>query len=170
MWCSIIGLFLPRTEPFGLWLLALTVPTLILIILRSILTSSSMIPTGSKWSDLPPWAKYGATTGISVAYILRETLPESFLGFCILTTLLGWPWTSICRSTAINYNRFFKQSHAFLLALATSAIGLFIGLSIFSIRQTQVMTLFFLLLFSSVVCSIVLGFTGKGIRRNGEAT
>jgi hypothetical protein len=163
LWSIIVGLFIPRTPAFGLMILIFLIPGLIYlnfwIFRRKGRENPAKSEQASNRKKVPLWVYYGSTIAVSTTHIMRKTLPESFLGFLVLTVLLGWPWFEIILDTSNTYRCFLNPGKAFTLALCTSSLGLVVGLSVYAVRHTQVMSLFFVLLISSIFLTIVTYLT-----------
>jgi hypothetical protein len=174
LWSIIVGLFIPRAPAFGLMILIFLIPGLIYLnfwmFRRKVRKNSTTSEQDSDRKKVPMWVYYGSTIAVSTTHIMRKTLPESFLGFLVLTVLLGWPWFEISLETSNTYRYFLNSGKAFTLALFTSSLGLAVGLSVYAVRHTQVMSLFFVLLISSIFLTVVTYLTRESTSAHSGKT
>ncbi len=164
LWSVTTGLFLPRTPSFGIVVLLIAVPVVLHVLSSSLKrltkgtgdTSTERQNPNSNNAKVPTWMYFAVPIGLSLKNVAQAFLPESFLGFVTLSVFLGWPLFEINLRTGVCFHRSLRQSRALLAALATSCIGIAGGICIYSFRQEQVMSLFFLLLLASALCAVTI--------------
>lgn len=178
VWAVIIGLFLPRTPSYGRPILAATFPFLLYGVFAIAAHNTTKAANSESEStadsnrrtqkQVPVWIYGGVTSAVVLKNVIQAVFDESSLEFLVLSILLGWPWFEIAWRSSAYFHRFLGFSRSFLASISLSAVGLGVGLLIYSVKQEQVLSLFLTLTIISFVCASVIGMiesSGKQLRR-----